>query len=75
MTEISYYAFYGCSSLNQITIPKQVTNIHTSAFNGCNNLKTITVDKPAGSISGAPWGAKNATVIWASEEVETNGTN
>ena len=70
MKEISYYSFYNCSGLAKITIPSQIESIHTTAFGNCSNLKTITIDKPAGSISGAPWGAKNATVVWANEEVE-----
>ena len=25
---------------------------------------TITINKPQDSVSGAPWGATNATVVW-----------
>lgn len=45
-------------------------SIAAYAFTGCNNVSTITVHMAEGSISGAPWGAKNAggteapTVVW-----------
>lgn len=57
-------AFYGCTGLTSITIPNSVTSIAPSAFNSCTNLTTITINKAAGSITGAPWGAPNATVVW-----------
>ena len=61
---ISDNAFAGCSSLQSITIPDNVIQIGSSAFNGCFGLTSITVNKPENSISGAPWGASNATVVW-----------
>lgn len=57
-------AFYNCISLREINIPSSVISIRDEAFLGCTNLQTITIDKPEGSITGAPWGAPNATVIW-----------
>lgn len=56
--------FQYCSSLSSITIPASVETIGDYAFYYCQSLLTITIPKPQGSISGAPWGAPNATVIW-----------
>lgn len=64
VTSIGTYAFVTCTGLTNITIPNSVTSIGASAFNFCSNLTTITIDKPQDSISGAPWGAPNATVVW-----------
>ena len=39
--EIPYSAFYGCSSLNNVTIPNSVTTIAGSAFYQCSSLVNI----------------------------------
>ncbi|MCF0231296.1 MAG: leucine-rich repeat domain-containing protein, partial [Enterococcus sp.] len=36
VTSIGDYAFYGCSSLTNITIPEGVTSIESGAFSGCS---------------------------------------
>ena len=41
-----------------------INSISNTAFAGCTNLETITINKSEGSVSGAPWGATNATVVW-----------
>lgn len=65
VTKIDSHAFYKCTTLKSITIPKSVTTINATAFEGCTNLTSITVqDKSESEISGAPWGATNATVTW-----------
>lgn len=64
LESIASEAFKGCSSLISIEIPSSVTSILYNSFESCSALLTITVHKPEGSISGAPWGATNATVIW-----------
>ena len=54
--------FNGCTGLTQITfsgIPKSVNGV---AFTNCNNLITINVPWAEGEVSGAPWGATNATI-------------
>ena len=61
---ISDNAFAGCSTLQSITIPANVEQVSASAFSGCFGLTSITVNKPENSISGAPWGAPHATVVW-----------
>ena len=62
--KLPYYCFYNLPSLTEITIPSSVTSMNTYCFADCPNLTTITINKPTDSISGAPWGATNATVIW-----------
>ncbi len=42
VTEIGQYAFYGCSSLEAISISNSVTSIGQTVFQGCSSLKTIT---------------------------------
>ena len=44
------YAFYNCSSLTNITLPKSVTSIGNSAFCGCGSLKSIAIPDGVTSI-------------------------
>lgn len=66
MTEIPTGAFEGCTSLTNITIPSNIIKIGdgSNVFVECTNLTQITINKAQDSISGAPWGAPNATVTW-----------
>ena len=41
VTEVSQYAFYGCTSITSVYIPQSVTSIGQYAFNGMNSLKTV----------------------------------
>lgn len=52
ITEINEYAFYGCSNLENITIPNTVTIINTSAFEYCSALKNIVIPNSVQIISG-----------------------
>lgn len=52
------------NALKKIGIPSTMPTIPSNAFAYNNNLETITINQPEGSISGAPWGAPNATVVW-----------
>lgn len=65
--ESCYYfgsAFMQFTRMTSINIPNTVARIDRVAFSSCTNLKTITINKPQDSISGSPWGATNATVVW-----------
>ena len=57
-------AFANCAALTSIAIPSNVETIDSEAFSNSSNLTTITINKSEGSITGAPWGATNATVVW-----------
>lgn len=68
ITTLGTNTFYKCTALENIEIPSTVTTINSNAFNGCtqDNL-IITIHKAEDSISGAPWGATNATIVWDGE--------
>ncbi|MDE6736923.1 MAG: leucine-rich repeat domain-containing protein, partial [Treponemataceae bacterium] len=36
-------AFYGCTSLTDVTIPEGVTSIGVRAFEGCTSLTSVTI--------------------------------
>ena len=52
VTSIEDYAFYGCSSLTDITIPEGVTSIGNGAFYLCSSLKSINIPESVTSIGG-----------------------
>ena len=41
VTSIKSFAFYNCSSIQNLTIPESVTSISSTAFTGCNNLVSV----------------------------------
>lgn len=51
------------NKMTTINIPSTIKSIGQNVFTGLN-ITTINIDKPADSISGAPWGATDATVNW-----------
>ena len=50
VTNISTYAFDGCSNLTNITISNSVTSIGGFAFGGCSSLTSITIPNSVTSI-------------------------
>lgn len=63
VTAISTRAFYDCISLRHIELPSSITTIQNNAFQSCLTI-TFIIHRPQNSISGSPWGASNALVIW-----------
>ena len=63
VTEIGEYAFFHCYKLESIYIPNHILTIKYTGFSE-STIKTITINKPQGSISGSPWGAREAIVVW-----------
>lgn len=58
---ISMEAF-ACSGLQAVTFEGTPEYIEESAFDGCENLNIINVPWGEDEVSGAPWGAENATI-------------
>ncbi|MDE7079606.1 MAG: leucine-rich repeat domain-containing protein, partial [Clostridia bacterium] len=64
VTSIDSYAFYDCSSLTSIKIPRGVTSIGNSAFDGCSSLTSIEIPSSVTSIGEyAFYGCSNLTNI------------
>ena len=63
-TSIRNMTFVGLENLIQVNIPSSVQEIGERAFMSCIELETITINKGEDSISGAPWGATNAEIVW-----------
>jgi hypothetical protein len=59
---IGAYAFYKDTGLTDITFKGTPMSIDSNAFASCSNLLTINVPWAEGEVSGAPWGATNATI-------------
>ena len=66
VVKIGKSAFGYCMELNEISIPASVEEVESDAFYGCDKLENIYVAKAENSITGSPWNAKNAKVIWNS---------
>ena len=62
ITSIGKSAFNNCTGLTSITFEGTPTSINSSSFSNCSNLTTINVPWSEGAVSGAPWGATNATI-------------
>ena len=62
VTSIGNSAFSNCAALKTLTFEGTPKSIGSNAFSNCSNLKTINVPWASGAVSGAPWGATNATI-------------
>jgi hypothetical protein len=66
VTSIGEYAFYGCISPTNVTIPGRVTNIVEMAFAGCASLTAIMVDprnSSYGSLNGVLCDESQTTLV------------
>ena len=64
VTTIGDAAFYSCTSLASVTIPEGVTTIGDDAFSDMPAGSHIYCGFSKGDVSGAPWGATNATIVY-----------
>lgn len=72
ITQIPSYCFTGCTSLSTIEISSSVETIGTNAFAGTNS-PAIKINQEEDAISGAPWGATNATIEWLDKNKQITG--
>ena len=61
LTNLANNSFTSCSKLTTVTF-KSTPRIENGAFGSCSELTTINVPWAEGAVSGAPWGAYNATI-------------
>ncbi len=61
VTSIGDYAFYGCSSLNSVTIGNGVTSIGDYAFYGCSSLPSVTIGNGVTSIG--EWAFRGCSLL------------
>ena len=64
VTTVRGTAIADCPALTTITFLGTPTTISSVAFSGNTNLTTIRVPWASGEVSGAPWGATNATITY-----------
>ena len=62
ITKISSDAFRNCTGLTELTFRGTPSAISPTVFKNWTNLTTINVPWASGAVSGAPWGATNATI-------------
>lgn len=55
-------AFQYCDYLTSITFKGKPATLKYGIFTSCKNLTTLNVPWAEGEVSGAPWGAANATI-------------
>jgi hypothetical protein len=62
LTSIDSNAFRNNITLTTLTFKSKTVTIASNAFEKCRNLTKINVPWSEGAVSGAPWGATNATI-------------
>lgn len=75
ISNISNYAFYNCTSLEEITIPNTVTSIDFDAL-AKTNIKKLTIPNSVTTIADcAFWGNPSLTEVKLSENLKSLGVN
>ena len=76
VTSIGDRAFYGCTSLNNITIPEGVTSFGYAAFTRCTSLTNITIPDSVTSIGERAFDScKNLTSVTIGNSINSIGEN
>ena len=57
-------AFYNCTALTEVVFRGTPTEFDETTFENCSALTSIKVPWSEGAVSGAPWGATNATITY-----------
>lgn len=74
VTQIGNYAFYDCSSLTSVVIPKSVTTIGVGVFEACSSLTSVVIPEGVTEIgSGAFSGCSSLTSVVIPESVTEIG--
>lgn len=60
---ISEYAFSGCK-MTEVYFEGKVNSLADTAFDGCESLKHIYFACSESEMTGAPWGATNAEIVY-----------
>lgn len=58
-----YFGIFEDTPMTSISIPSTIQTIGLYAFSS-SDIETITINRSENAISGAPWGARGATVNW-----------
>ena len=67
LSQLENYAFQYCSAMKKAYFMGKPKPFSAQVFNNCSGLTDIYVAWNSGEISGAPWGATNATIHYADE--------
>ena len=75
VTSIADRAFYGCTSLAEVTISSSVTSIGNSAFYGCTSLASVTIPESVATIGESAFSGCTALIsVTIPASVTTIGT-
>lgn len=66
------YAFYKCTGLITVRFHATPSRLHASTFSSDTALTDIYVPWASGAVSGAPWGATNASIHY-NTQYDSNG--
>lgn len=61
---IANYGLNSCNKLQQVIFTQKANSLATNAFSSCTALTDIKVSWSEGEVTGAPWGATNATITY-----------
>ena len=75
VTDIGESAFYGCTTLNNVTIAKSVTNIGIWAFGGCSSITGITIPNSVKNIGFRAFEYCSSLTIYCETAHQPKGWN